>query len=255
MRQPASSITELQQNILRLEQYSRGRSEERKFHRSLIKNGKLFVALPTSDGYLFAPSRFVGYSNNNLSAHKRARGDGRITNLIVNGLLGPALDHQDSGYNSIDRAFGSYCSSFDISPSRHHRPRRYWQIGRAAFDAILPQEIQTQQGIWEGALKRVVVNRYERDPGARAECIAKYGTDCSVCGFSFGAAYGEHGEGFIHVHHLVPLAAIRRRYKVDPIKHLRPVCPNCHAMLHRGGDNALEIRALRSLWQKRQYKK
>lgn len=211
--------------------------------------------LRTDSGYLFAPSRFVGYNNNNLSAHKRTRGDGRVTNVVVNGLLGPALDHEENGYETIDRAFEIYCSAFAISPSRHHRPRRYWQIRRAAFDVTLPEEILEPKRIWEGALKRVVVNRYERDPGARAECIAVYGTDCSVCGFNFGATYGERGEGFIHVHHLIPLATIGRRYKVDPIAHLRPVCPNCHAMLHRGGDNALEISALRSLWQKRRRKK
>jgi 5-methylcytosine-specific restriction protein A len=29
------------------------------------------------------------------------------------------------------------------------------------------------------------------------------------------------------------VADIKGKYEVDPIKHLRPVCPNCHAMLHR----------------------
>ena len=41
------------------------------------------------------------------------------------------------------------------------------------------------------------------------------------------------GEGFIHVHHLKPLAQIGEQYELDPINDLRPVCPNCHAMLHR----------------------
>jgi predicted HNH restriction endonuclease len=37
------------------------------------------------------------------------------------------------------------------------------------------------------------------------------------------------------VHHLVPLSEIGEEYIVDPIKDLRPVCPNCHAALHLGG--------------------
>ncbi len=45
--------------------------------------------------------------------------------------------------------------------------------------------------------------------------------------------YGQIGEGFIHVHHLKPLSEIGQEYEVDPIEDLRPVCPNCHAMLHR----------------------
>ena len=56
---------------------------------------------------------------------------------------------------------------------------------------------------------------------------------CSICGFSFREKYGEIGENFIHVHHLKPLSEIRTDYQLDPIKDLRPVCPNCHEMLHR----------------------
>lgn len=41
------------------------------------------------------------------------------------------------------------------------------------------------------------------------------------------------GEGFINVHHLKSLSEISQEYALDPIKDLRPVCPNCHAMLHR----------------------
>jgi hypothetical protein len=86
--------------------------------------------------------------------------------------------------------------------------------------------------IREGAMVQVFVNTYERDRHARDECIQKYGTDCYVCGFSFRAAYGEIADGIVHVHHLRPLAEIGKQYKVDPIADLRPVCPNCHAVLH-----------------------
>lgn len=64
-------------------------------------------------------------------------------------------------------------------------------------------------------------------------CIDHYGTNCFVCGFNFGKVFGRLGEGFIHVHHLQPLSEIGREYEVDPIKDLRPLCPNCHAMIHR----------------------
>ncbi|HSX81067.1 MAG TPA: HNH endonuclease [Candidatus Saccharimonadia bacterium] len=38
---------------------------------------------------------------------------------------------------------------------------------------------------------------------------------------------------FIHVHHCRPLSEIAGEYVVDPIEDLRPVCPNCHAVIHR----------------------
>ena len=45
--------------------------------------------------------------------------------------------------------------------------------------------------------------------------------------------YGEIAKGFIHVHHLIPLSEIKENYQVNPKTDLIPVCPNCHAMLHR----------------------
>ncbi|HEK2705573.1 TPA: HNH endonuclease [Pseudomonas aeruginosa] len=49
----------------------------------------------------------------------------------------------------------------------------------------------------------------------------------------FGERFGELGRGFIHVHHVVPVSEIGESYEVDPIKDLIPLCPNCHAMIHR----------------------
>ena len=50
---------------------------------------------------------------------------------------------------------------------------------------------------------------------------------------NFEQTYGELGKGFIHVHHVIPVSEIGKEYKVDFKKDLIPVCPNCHAMLHR----------------------
>lgn len=83
------------------------------------------------------------------------------------------------------------------------------------------------------AITRVVMNRYERDPHARRLCLAHFGTSCAACGFSFEAAYGQAGDGFIHVHHLVPVSQLGSGYELDPIRDLVPLCPNCHYMAHR----------------------
>ena len=92
---------------------------------------------------------------------------------------------------------------------------------------------RTHSNFWEGSRTMVLVNRYERDPRARKDCIQKYGAACSVCGFDFAQRYGSIGDGFIHVHHLVSLSSVGRRYKINPITDMRPVCPNCHEILHR----------------------
>jgi len=99
-----------------------------------------------------------------------------------------------------------------------------------------PEELPNLPGVKEGAKRQITVNAYERDPTARPRCIRKWGTACVACGFDFGAVYGELGEGFIHVHHLRQLSSIGEEYELNPEEDLRPVCPNCHAMLHRTKD-------------------
>ena len=100
-------------------------------------------------------------------------------------------------------------------------------------DDLLAEEVPWQADLYEGAVSQIQVNKYERNPVARALCIQHYGLACSVCSMDFEKKYGALGVDFIHVHHLVELSTIGSTYKVDPIKDLRPVCPNCHAMLHR----------------------
>lgn len=120
------------------------------------------------------------------------------------------------------------------------------QLGREPHS--LPDEVQAPEAYFEGATRQVSVSIYERSPHARAKCIEHYGVRCSVCDFDFEAFYGERGRGFVHVHHLIPLAEIGHRYRLDPIADLRPICPNCHAMIHRGS-KLLTIKALRKQLQ------
>lgn len=98
----------------------------------------------------------------------------------------------------------------------------------------------------EGSRFRIEVNIYERSRDARNKCVEYYGACCSVCDFEFGSIYGDIGTNFIHVHHLVPLSEISTSYIVDPVRDLRPVCPNCHAMIHRRSP-AFSITEIRKL--------
>ena len=110
---------------------------------------------------------------------------------------------------------------------------------------LLPSEASAREMV-EGARITVQVSRIERDPTARKKCIDLFGASCTVCGFNFGLTYGALGSGFIHVHHLRPLAATIGRRKVEPKRDLRPVCPNCHEMLHKQNP-PLTVEALKAL--------
>ena len=103
------------------------------------------------------------------------------------------------------------------------------------FDNLLPDEVSedSEEYYTEGSKIAVLVNRYERNTEARTKCIDRYGAICYACSFDFEDNYGEIGKGFIHVHHLVPISEIKESYVVNPIADLIPVCPNCHAMIHK----------------------
>ncbi len=98
----------------------------------------------------------------------------------------------------------------------------------------------------EGARQMTQVVSYERNRKARERCIRAHGLDCSACGINFAERYGELGRDFIHVHHLREISSIGTEYVVDPVADLRPLCPNCHAMVHRRKP-ALTIEELRQL--------
>jgi 5-methylcytosine-specific restriction protein A len=94
----------------------------------------------------------------------------------------------------------------------------------------------------------VTVNRYEQNLKARARCIAKYKAICFVCDFNFGEKYGELGEGFIEVHHINPFSEVPKGYNIwtHATRDLRPLCSNCHSMIHRTKP-ALTIKAMKKL--------
>jgi HNH endonuclease len=171
--------------------------------------------------HVFAPEEIIHSGAGHVL---RGKGTGFVPHADVTGesWFGKLLDEQDRfsfGVNEIkDRSIIGALVAF---------------MGPASL-ADAPEEIARPQMYSEGATKPVMVNAYERDPGARAACIAHYGARCQVCGFDFEAQYGEPGSGVMDVHHLKPLAEVGPGYRADPIKDLRPVCPNCHTIIHKG---------------------
>lgn len=126
----------------------------------------------------------------------------------------------------------------------------------APSGSYFPDEIAGSETKYpEGAVRRVSVNAYERSARARERCVREHGAKCEPCGFDFEAAYGELGVGFIHVHHVRELASIGKEYEVDPVRDLVPVCPNCHAMLHRRSGPAMKIPALKAIIEEQRRRK
>jgi 5-methylcytosine-specific restriction protein A len=154
------------------------------------------------------------------------------------GMAARAVTGRDYGPNDFSGGLDSKCfkilwdAGFEIIFKTDNQP--------------LSEEVLPTESYSEGAVYQVLINAYERDEKARRTAIKFHGCICKVCDFDFEAAYGLIGKNFIHVHHIIPLSSIGEEYVVNPKTDLVPVCPNCHAMIHRKSPPFL-IEELRSL--------
>jgi len=128
--------------------------------------------------------------------------------------------------NEHDRNIFDELLNSEITPAPH--------VSQDSLELpTLPEEIDTShERLIEGAATTIAINAYERNPKARKRCVEHYGAICRACDFTFQGKYGSIGQGYIHVHHLLPMSAVKEDYTVDPIRDLVPICPNCHAVIH-----------------------
>ena len=121
---------------------------------------------------------------------------------------------------------------YPIRPSKKKRSKN-GLTGTTEVKQI-PEELSENELKYypEGMKTQITVNAYERSQEARKECLKHWGYECVVCGFIFEEQYGELGKCYIHVHHLIPVSKIGKFKVTNARNDLRPVCPNCHAMLH-----------------------
>jgi 5-methylcytosine-specific restriction enzyme A len=223
------------------------------YFRERFRLGKIYVFTVHKGRYLFCPSRFAGYEGCTAEKHQAfPHKNGTITTPAISRLLGKASKNAEA-----ENALLAFCTNLGIKPS--NKVRTYWRMELdpshtphrvSAGEPGFPDEVAAYV---EGATKRVVVNAYERNREARSACLAHHGYNCAVCDINFGLRYGAIGAGFMHVHHLTPISTVAAQHEIDPVTQMRPVCPNCHAMLHKsdppfsieemkevlqGGDNA-----------------
>ncbi len=104
-------------------------------------------------------------------------------------------------------------------------------------DALAPVLIDIDLEGKEGSKSFRTHIQIERDPklvrAKKHAVLEETGRlKCEVCDFDFFEQYGEVGNGFCEVHHLLPLAQKGRR--TTTLSNLAVVCSNCHRIIHRG---------------------
>ena len=184
---------------------------------------------------VFAPSKFIGYQDTALNQY-RGNGSGTYTQEAL-GQWFSRCDRNTQTHTKLLEKLEEFASRLKRRLNQRLYDDRggiYVLADEMTIDSqrLFPEEILSSK-LLEGARSTIVVNSYERNAEARRQCLAMHGYKCRVCNMSFKEIYGEIGKHFIHVHHLVPLSDNTEEYEINPAKHLCPVCPNCHAMLHQ----------------------
>ncbi len=173
-----------------------------------------------------------------------------ILKIIKDEYISVKLFKNDYLISSLDsdNDLLSLCFNIEYYNPRSNEAQNLEYINKilSSFSELLFLVIQTKEniefnfekieseGLPEGAVKKVPVNKYERSSTNRRLCLQKHGYICNVCNFNFSKTYGEIGDNFIHVHHIVPVSKLKDKgYKINPTKDLVPLCPNCHAMVHK----------------------
>lgn len=170
----------------------------------------------------------------------------QIQNEKTDGMLRDALYLLEAFYTS------KYYKNCKLKPSKSpdliSHPNLHNNPLPTNTEIIEPQPKEKE--MTEGAIKEMAMERAYRNLQARKDCIDKYQAQCQVCGIDFSEEYGpELGKGFIEVHHLVPISTQKENHIVDPLTDLVPLCPNCHAMIHRCKEGIMTLETLRSSYR------
>lgn len=122
----------------------------------------------------------------------------------------------------------------------------WWQASHELDEK--PLDLSDDPGGLEGG-EREVLSRTKRDAALirRAKLQwsdgGRVSPKCVVCGWTLANIYGVHGFGYIEAHHDKPLGSSEGA-RLTKIEDLSPVCPNCHAVLHRSGLTLDELKTV-----------
>jgi putative restriction endonuclease len=122
-----TSREELFTNIFQLERYrTESQGSDFEYYKTLVKRGTCFVPYLINEKICFAPSRFVGYENNNIDSHEsNSAKDGRVTNEAINTVLAT----KPLNSPMLENAYKAFCDRLGVvanATGNFGVPRKYW---------------------------------------------------------------------------------------------------------------------------------
>lgn len=223
---------QLLRNIETVENYlTDGSEEEQEIIKKLIRKGKSIVAYKADGEIRFAPSRFLGYVNNNLKKHKSESDqiDGKETNPVLTKVIGSKL----IANSILESNYKKYCKNLGVTPSNYSK-RRYW-LFELDEDFIENKELDGK--FPEGKIAERIHKSRERS--SKVVTIAKNNFKlkhghlfCQICKFDFEKKYGKIGTGYIEAHHTIYVSDMKPNHMTSPDE-IAMLCANCHRMVHK----------------------
>jgi hypothetical protein len=122
-------LADINRNIDQLETYRDSQdAREREFYSGLIQRGICFIARERDKRFTFAPSRFVGYTDNTMATHEaNTSKHGGETNPAITRILG----QDPEAIQELEERYLQSCAEIGVTAQPQGRfgdVRKYWRI-------------------------------------------------------------------------------------------------------------------------------
>lgn len=221
-----NSLNQVTENV---EQLERGRSipssASAAAYRALIKRGTCFVPYISKEGLAFAPSRFVGYVENDLSTHSNNPDrDGRLTNAALNKIFGS----QPYADESLESRYLAFCAQVGVERSQTGSfgvARKYWVTPEALeiMESDATTEIVRNPEIPETEKQQLVKARIGQ--GQFRDQLLSYWRKCCLTGCEL--------QGVLRASHIKPWRTSSNAERLDMYNGLL-LSPNMDALFDKG---------------------
>lgn len=188
----------------------------------------------------------------NLKSHRANNSMEIYTSLDSKGrylLTKDGEEYLDSNIDAMEYLFSNKFSCEDFT----HAIEKINKSQKKKHSVLVYSE---NEMIYEGISTVKKSKTKSRSQRLRKAAIEHY-TDatgkirCDVCGFCFEDKYGDIGSGFIEIHHEKPICQYSddgfEIYLSEAVKNVKPLCSNCHRMIHHNPMRPMTINELKKV--------
>lgn len=232
-----NDLSQLEANVDRLITGIEAGGKQGAAYANLVQAGVSFYPFQYGNQLAFAPSRFIGYKENDLARHQNLVANGVAHGSYTNKRIDRIVGSQSRPDAGLEAAFLDYCQMIGVEPFK--KARKYWtnvRIRKAADSrrsAILDIDAVEYENDDPEYQKRMR-GSYVRDQKVReavlnrAQGICEFGA--SEEKFSCSTFRRPDGQPYLETHHIIKLS----EQGPDKVSNVNALCANHHREAHFG---------------------